>query len=57
MNRVAKYVAIISLSPAVFAFFAFVNRGIMTELFDKSVSAMFAISIFYAFIYKKPEEI
>ncbi|MBN1250520.1 MAG: hypothetical protein JXR51_14910 [Bacteroidales bacterium] len=52
-NRAAKYVAIISVLPFILGVLAFIDKGLMTEIFAKSISAMFAISVFYTFFYKK----
>jgi len=51
--KTVKYAILISLSPLVFGFMAFIKKGIITEIFSISISVMFVIATIYSFIYKK----
>ena len=52
LDGVLRFMGYVAWIPLVFGIMAFVRRGIMTELFTKSVNIMFFVAICYCFMYK-----
>lgn len=52
LDGVLKFMGYVGWVPLIFGAMALMRRGVMTELFTKSVNIMFFVAISYCFLYK-----
>lgn len=52
LDGVLKFMGYVGMVPIVFGAMALMRRGIMTELFAKSINIMFFVAVCYCFFYK-----
>jgi hypothetical protein len=52
LEGVLKLMGYVAWIPLIFGAMAFMRRGVMTELFTRSVSILFFVAIAYCFMYK-----
>lgn len=52
LEGVLRLMGYIAWVPLVFGIMAFMRRGVMTELFTRSISILFFVTISYCFMYK-----
>ncbi len=50
---ILRYMGYIAWLPIIFGFIAFLNRGVFTELFTRSINIMFFVGISYCFMFNK----